>query len=163
MMRFPRLLSIAVLALLFSGCSMFQKPYPGMLESELVGIRGKPDAEYLDGDIKTLEWTAPATGQYTYMARIAPDGRMVSDEQVLTVERFSSLKPGISTKYDVLRTVGHPNRLESEYLSLPESEVWAYRYKEEGVWNSMMSIHFDRKGVVKRLENGIDPLYVRDN
>ena len=162
-MRFSRWIAIFSLTLLASGCASFQKPYPGMPESELVNIRGEPNAEYQDGDIRTLEWTAPATGQYTYMARIAPDGRMISDEQVLTVEKFHSLKPGISTKYDVLRTVGHPNRMESEYLPLADSDVWSYRYKESGVWDSMMSIHFDRKGVVKRLENGIDPLYVRDN
>ncbi len=161
-MRFFQLICLTALVLSCQGCSSFQKPYPGMMESELIGIRGKPNAEYLDGDIRTLEWTAPDTGQYTYMAKIAPDGRMISDEQVLTVEKFLSLKPGISTKYDVLRTVGHPNRFESEFLALSGSEVWCYRYKEEGVWNSMMSIHFNRQGVVKRLENGMDPLYVRD-
>ena len=87
---------------------------------------------------------------------------MAESEEELTVEKFHSLKPGISTKYDVLRTVGHPNRMESEYLPLADSDVWSYRYKESGVWDSMMHIHFGPDGIVKKLENGLDPLYLRE-
>ncbi len=64
-MRFTQWIAIFSLTLLSSGCASFQKPYPGMPESELISIRGEPNAEYQDGDIRTLEWTAPATGQYT--------------------------------------------------------------------------------------------------
>ncbi len=162
-MRFIQRISLVCLALLVSGCTTFQKPYPGMQETELLTIRGKPDAEYREGNIRTLEWTASNSNQYTYMAKIGPDGKLLSYEQVLTVAKFSTLKPGISTKEDVLKTVGHPNLFESEYLPLVDSDVWSYRYKENGVWDSMMSIHFDLNGVVKRLENGMDPLYIRDN
>ncbi len=160
-MRLPGILAIT-LATLLAGCASLSTPTPGMTEAEVITMRGAPNAEFEENGIRTLEWTAPATGQYTYMGRIAPDGRLLSFENVLTVERFYSLKPGVSTKHDVLKTVGHPNKMESEHLSLADSDVWCYRYKEEGVWNSMMSIHFDRRGIVKRLENGIDPLYVRD-
>jgi len=65
-----------------------------------------------------------------------------------------------STKADVLRTVGTPS--ETSWLSLPQLEVWSYRYKENGVWNSMMHIHFDRAGIVRKMENGRDPLYEED-
>ena len=160
-MRLSGFLAVSLLALLV-GCASLSIPTQGMTEEEVISMRGTPNAEFEENGTRTLEWTAPATGQYTYMAKIAPDGRLVSFENVLTVERFYSLKPGISTKHDVLKTVGHPNKMESEHLTLSDSDTWCYRYKEEGVWNSMMTIHFDKQGVVKRLENGIDPLYVRD-
>lgn len=164
MIRLSRALiaTTALSTLLLSGCAMFQAPQPGISETELIAMRGEPSHTIQDGDIRILEWAANNSNQYTYMATFGPDGRMQKYEQVLTVENFSSLKPGISTKEDVIRTVGHPNRFESEYLALSDSEVWTYRYKESGAWDSMMHIHFDRNGIVKRLENGLDPLYIRD-
>ena len=38
-------------------------------------------------------------------------------------------------------------------------EVWSYRYKEAGVWNSLMHVHFDGQGVVRHMLNGPDPMY----
>jgi hypothetical protein len=38
-------------------------------------------------------------------------------------------------------------------------EVWSYRYKEAGVWNSMMHVHFDERGIVRQMLNGPDPRY----
>ena len=40
-------------------------------------------------------------------------------------------------------------------------EVWSYRYKEAGVWNSLMSVHFDQQGVVRQMLNGPDPMLRR--
>ena len=61
----------------------------------------------------------------------------------------------------MLRTVGHPT--ETDYLPLKKQEVWSYRYREEGIWNSMMHIYFDSSGIVRGIENGQDPMYLRDN
>ena len=162
--RFSRLLEVstAMAVLLLSGCASTAIPEQGISETDLIAMRGKPAFTSQNGDVKTLEWTAANSNQYTYMAKIGPDGKMFSYEQVLTVERFSTLKPGVSTKDDVIKTVGHPNLFESEYLRLSDSEVWTYRYKESGVWDSMMHIHFDHNGVITRLENGLDPLYLRE-
>ena len=150
------LIAVALSASLLSGCASMQFPQPGSSEAEVIAICGKPFHEMRDGDIHILEWTANNYNQYTYMAKIGPDGKLVSFEQVLTVEKFSTLKPGVSTKADVLKTVGHPNPFESEFLPLTGTEVWTYRYRENGVWDSMMHIHFNPDGTVKRLENGLD-------
>jgi hypothetical protein len=45
------------------------------------------------------------------------------------------------------------------YLSLRGLEVWSYRYKQSGVWNSMMHIHFSKDGIVREMQSGPDPLY----
>ena len=163
MRRVPCSLIATVLsAFILSGCASFQTPQPGISEAEVTAMRGEPSHTIQDGDTRILEWAADNSNQYTYMATFGSDGRMKKYEQVLTVEKFSTLKPGISTKEDVIRTVGHPNRFESEYLLRVDSEVWTYRYKESGVWDSMMHIHFGPDGVVKKLENGLDPLYLRE-
>ncbi len=164
MKRFSRILgaSSALAVLLLAGCSTLAIPEQGTSETDLISMRGTPTYTSQDGGIKTLEWTASNSNQYTYMAKVGPDGKMISFDQVLTVERFATLKPGVSTKDDVIKVVGHPNKFESEYLKLSDSEVWTYRYKESGVWDSLMHIHFDHNGLITRLENGLDPLYLRE-
>ena len=127
------LIAAVLSATLLLGCASMQRPEPGISEAELIAMRGEPSHTIQDGDIRILEWAAANSNQYTYMATFGPDGRMKNYEQVLTVEKFSTLKPGVSTKEDVIRTVGHPNRFESEYLPRVNSEVWTYRYKESGV------------------------------
>ena len=148
------------LSLRLSGCaSLFITPQPGISEQEVIALKGQPDAVYQIGDTRLLEWSVGAWSQYAYMAKIGPDGKLVSYEQVLTREKFGSIPIDRFTKLDVLQTVGHPT--EVDYLPLIDREVWAYRYKEEGIWNSMMYIYFDSQGIVRRMENGMDPMYLR--
>lgn len=118
---------------------------------------GQPTAVYPDGSGQALEYATGPMGQTTWMARIGPDGRLASFEQVLTGEKFATLKIGAATKADVLRTVGRP--AEHSRVALHDYEVWSYRYKENGVWNSMMHLHFDREGIVRLMQNGPDPMY----
>lgn len=132
-------------------------PTPGDPVATVVAKFGQPTAVYPAGSGQMLEYASGPMGQYTWMASIGPDGRLASFEQVLTGEKFATLKIGASSKDDVLRTVGRP--AETSYLSLPELEVWSYRYRESGVWNSMMHVHFDRAGIVRMLQNGPDPMY----
>lgn len=124
-------------------------------ESAVLSKLGAPTHQYQDGKNRLLEYMHGPFGQRTYMARIGPDGRLVSYEQVLTIEKFATLKPGSATKDDVLRTIGAPS--ETMYLRLSDLEVWSYPYKEAGVWDSIMSVHFDRSGVLQRMQNGPDP------
>jgi outer membrane protein assembly factor BamE (lipoprotein component of BamABCDE complex) len=94
------------------------------------------------------------------MARVDANGKVVSFEQVLTVQKFSTIKVGEATKNDVLRTIGAPS--ETAYFSRTDLEVWTYPYKESEVWNSMMHVHFDKDGVVRQMLNGPDPRFDPD-
>src|SRR3569623_944681 len=94
------------------------------------------------------------------MARIGPDKRLISYEQVLTTQKFATLQIGKSTKQDVLHTVGAPS--DTSYLSLSDLEVWSYPYRESNVWNSIMHVHFDRNGIVQKLLNTPDPRFEPD-
>jgi outer membrane protein assembly factor BamE (lipoprotein component of BamABCDE complex) len=89
------------------------------------------------------------------MARFGPDGGLQTYEQVLTDAKFATLPVGKATKNDVLMTVGRP--AEQSYLALRDLQVWSYRYKQSGVWDSMMHVHFDRAGIVREMMAGPDP------
>ncbi|MFJ7566443.1 outer membrane protein assembly factor BamE [Herminiimonas sp. NPDC097707] len=150
------------LALLLTACAVLM-PSPvqvGETEAQVIAKRGQPTARIPDVNGYLLEYTRNPWGQATDMARFDRDGRLVSYEQVLTTEKFATIKPGVSTKTDVLRTVGHPS--ETSYLPRLQLEVWTYPYKEAGVWNSMMHVHFNNNGIVNKMENGPDLRFNRD-
>jgi hypothetical protein len=145
--------------LLAGGCASFTRTAPALGDTQAVVVSkfGQPTATYLAPDGPVLEYAGGPFGQQTWMARFGGDGRLAVFEQVLTSEKFGSLKIGTATRDDVLRTLGRP--AERSYLALPDLEVWSYRYKESGVWNSMMHAHFDRAGVLRRMMNGPDRMY----
>lgn len=151
-------LLLLVSVLLLSACRTLNSPPPalGISESELIARSGAPAARYVDAKGQILEYSS-IWSQYAYMARIGKNGRLVSWEQVLTTEKFATVRVGTTTKPEVLHTFGRP--AETSYLSLPKLEVWSYRYKEGGVWNSMMHVHFDQAGIVRMMQNGPDPMY----
>jgi hypothetical protein len=132
----------------------------GEPESGVISKLGNPHHIYQDGSSRLLEYKTGPWGQRTYMARISPDGKLVSYEQVLTNDKFASIIVGSATKEDVLRRVGSPS--ETSYLSLKDLEVWSYPYKESDTWNSVMHVHFDRRGIVHSLQNGPDLRFDRD-
>lgn len=132
----------------------------GDTESDLISKRGQPTHHYQDGKDHLLEYALGPWSQKTYIARISPDGRVLSFEQVLTVEKFATIKVGTTTKEDVLHTIGAPS--ETSYLSLSDLEVWSYPYKEHDTWNSLMHVHFDRNGIVRKMLNGPDPRFDPD-
>lgn len=156
-----RILSAGCLAacLLLSGCAGFDTPQAvGTPESELVARLGQPTARYpLAHGEHLLEYRRGPWGQQTYMARFDADGRLESYEQVLTMEKFGSIRIDHDTKEDVLRTIGAPS--ETAYFPRMRREAWSYPYKESNVWNSLMSVYFDDAGIVRKLENGPDPKF----
>jgi len=146
-------------ALSLSGCTLFrQPPPPGAPLAQVTAALGRPDAVYPEPDgSQILEYRGQPMGQFQHMARIGPDGRLVSWEQVLTSENFAKVKVDHWTKDDILRHFGRP--AETSRVGYHNYEVWSYRYKEAGVWNSMMHVHFDEQGVVRQMLNGPDPMY----
>lgn len=144
-------------ALLLAGCAMRPAPAPGDPQDVVQSKLGTPTAVYTDGATRTLEYATGPMGQFTWMAHLGPDGRLASYEQVLTSEKFATIKIDQATKDQVLRTVGRP--AERSHVAMQNYEVWSYRYKEAGVWNSLMHVHFDEQGVVRQMMNAPDPMY----
>jgi hypothetical protein len=153
---------MAILMACLAGCAAF-KPVTlnaGEPEAQVLAKLGQPTHQYRDKEDRLLEYMTGPWGQKTFMARIGPDGKLKTYEQVLTTEKFATIREGAASKDEVLRTIGAPS--ETSYLSLPELEVWSYPYKESGVWNSMMHVHFDRSGIVRKMMNGPDPKFDPD-
>ena len=153
----PNFWSQLAILLCLTGCSVVAQVHPGDSDAQVIARLDPPTARYQDGGERFQEYRRGPAGQQTYMARIGADGRLMSYEQVLTMQKFGTIKIGAATKADVLRSVGQPAEVST--LALPKLEVWSYRYKENDVWNSMMHVHFDRSGIVRRLQNGPDPRY----
>lgn len=145
----------AILPLLLAACAHFGAPPQAGDSADAVRARlGQPTSVYRSGDDTLLEYATGPMGQYTWMARLGPDQRLLSYEQVLTGAKFASVRPGHDNKQTVLTTLGRPAQV-THYASV-DGDVWLYRYKEQDVWNSMMAVQFNRQGVVTALVNGPD-------
>lgn len=159
-MRLSTTIATLATALLLQGCATLfgPPPVPGDTVQMVVDKLGPPQGVYPEPDAGQLfEYPQGPYGQTTFMARFGPDQRLQSYQQVLTNERFGMIKVDRATKNDVLRTIGRP--AERSRVALRDYEVWSYRYKESGVWNSMMHVHFDQDGIVRMMLNGPDPMY----
>lgn len=118
--------------------------------AQVLAARGTPTHRYRVGSEELLEYMHGPYGQETWMARIGSDGKLISFEQVLTDEKFATLKLGVTNKQDVLHTIGAPS--EQTYFPLSRLEAWTYPYKQYGIWDSLMHVHFDHAGIVRKLE-----------
>lgn len=148
------------LAVALAGCAGLVRHTPSLGDPlpVVTAKMGQPTAVYPEpGGGQELEYATGPSGQFTFMAHIGPDGRLSAYEQVLTGEKFATIKVDHATKDDVLRTIGHP--AERSTVATHDYEVWSYRYKEAGVWNSMMHVHFDQNGIVRQMLNGPDPMF----
>lgn len=160
MLKLARLGAIAALAGTLPGCAPFIRIAPplGAPLTEVQVKLGTPRAVYpLPDGSRIVEYAGQPMGQFQYMATIGPDGRLQAYEQALTSEKFATVKIGSTNKDDILRRFGHP--AETSRVAFHDYEVWSYRYKEAGVWNSMMHVHFDAQGIVQQMLNGPDPMY----
>ena len=151
----------ATLALILSlsACAPMirRTPAVGAPLAEVTARLGKPDAIYPDpAGGQVLEYRGQPMGQFQYMARIGADGKLVSYEQVLTSENFARIEVGRWNRDDVLRNFGRPAEVVRSRLE--EGEIWSYRYKEKGVWNSVMNVDLNARGTVLRVFNSPDPL-----
>lgn len=155
------LLRIVAAALVLAGlnsCASLNLPplRLGQTEAQVIARLGKPTQAYQDGASRLLEYKHGRMGQTTEMARIGADGKLVSYEQVLSLQKFAAIKIGEATKETVLRIIGAPG--ETHFYQGSQLEAWSYAFKESDVWDSLMAVYFDKAGIVRRLENGPDPL-----
>lgn len=157
----------AVISLLFamlaaSGCAnKYNSPLPpGATETEVIAHHGQPDARYEKPGYTLLEYAAGYWGQYAFFATLNDSGRLIKWEQVLTDEKFDTLKVGQATRSDLLETIGHP--AEITRIHKYNYEVWTYRYKKALSWDFLMHFMFDPNNpnsTLKMKESGIDIMY----
>jgi len=152
--------SLALILSMFSlsACAPLVRKAPpvGAPLAEVTAKLGQPNAVYPDPDGgQVLEYRGQPMGQFQHMARIGPDGRLLSYEQVLTSENFARVEVNRWNRDDILRHFGRPAEVSRDRVN--DDEVWSYRYKEKGVWSSLMNVYFNRRGIVLRMAVSADP------
>jgi len=147
----------AVAALTLSACASYPGDIkPGMSLDELKIHFGTPSAQRRDAAGETVIYTTQPMGQFAWAAQLGADQRVVKVEQILTVEQFARIKQNEWTTAMVRDNFGAPaeiNRYATDKL------WWSYRYRENGLWPTLMNIRFDAQGVVREMINTPDPLY----
>lgn len=159
-MKLVKLWSMLSMPLILGACAIPQTVEIGSTEAQVIAARGNPTHRYRVGNEELLEYRHGPYGQKTYMARIGPDGKLISFQQVLTDEMFATIKIGAFTKEDVLHTVGAPS--DRAYFPLSQLEVWSYPYRQYEVWDSFMHVGFDHGGIVRKMETTPDIRFRND-
>lgn len=147
------LTSIAILA----GCVNYQSVKPGMSTAEAIQKLGKPSTTCTrDDGTQRLIWTMQPYGQYAWGTNTTKDGKVIELKQLLTDAHFKVLATGKWTDKQVACEFGEP---ANKYGIAKGNEiVWAYRYKEDDVWASMMYVYMGAQGnLVNRFHPGPDP------
>jgi hypothetical protein len=101
-------------------------------------------------------------GYATYVARIAPDGRLVAIEQRLTEENIAKLKPGATRAEEVRDLLGPP--FEPMKQALSGNEIWTYPMRIAGHPTPKWFLaHISPDGVLRETYMIDDPNWVRQD
>jgi hypothetical protein len=159
--RLIRAGAVTAIVATITGCASLGAVAPGTPEAELRARFGRPTAEHdLGAGFKRLEYLTGPAQQTKYMIDVDANGRVQRVEQVLTLERFARLRIGIDDRAVVRREFGVP--FYEQRFALSGLTAWMYPYKEGGVWDSEMAVYFDANGIVRKVESGPDPRFLRN-
>jgi hypothetical protein len=99
-------------------------------------------------------------GHATYVARIAPDGRLIALEQRLTEENLQKLKPGVTRADAVRELLGPP--YEPMKQALTGNEIWTYPMRIRGDPTPKWFLaHLSPDGVLREAYLIDDPNFAR--
>jgi hypothetical protein len=151
--------SSLLVVLVMASCASPDRIPNGQTEAEVRQRYGAPLAEVPIPGGKRLQYVDPPFAQTGYMVDLDASGRVVRAEQVMDDAHFGRVKVGQDTMATVERDFGPPSRV-SFYRVSGRNPVWNYKYLQTA-FPMMMSVYFDERGVVSRLESGPDPDYDR--
>jgi len=158
-----RTAALAATGLLAACANLAQVP-PGTPLADVEAQFGRHNfgCERPDGGQRVI-WTQQPYGQYAWGANVGPDGRVDQVQPILTDAYFKRLATGTWTAEQVRCEFGPPADISEVGLPNVRQVVWAYRYKQSGVWNSLMYVYLGRNGDrVTRFHPGPDPMYDED-
>ncbi len=120
-------LVIAFAALLASGCASYspRSALVGQSRATLIEQMGEPEREVERQDLKQLHFPRGPAGSHTYFVYVDRNDRVVRWEQVLTEERFNTIRPGMS-RDEVIDILGITKITNG--LARNRGYVWHYRY-----------------------------------
>jgi hypothetical protein len=117
---------------------------------QLLERLGQPTMVWSEGDGSLLlEFARVGEGGSNFMARVAPNGLLLSLQQVLTEARVEGLVPGMSRE-QVRRYLGLPAKIET----LSAEEVWHWPLDSHHPPEWQVNAHFGARGSLERIERG---------
>jgi len=112
-----------------SSCGVLHPPGalpPGTSIDEARHSMGGPTGEFaLPNGGTRLEFARGSFGRQTFMLDFDANGRLFSNQQVLTPNMFATIKPGMS-QVDVLSRIGRPAFVFP--VGWQQLQVWNYRF-----------------------------------
>jgi hypothetical protein len=162
-----RTVIVAASILVLAACASPANIKTGEQESAAVARVGKPTLEFpRPGGGKHLVYATAPSGQFAWGVDVDTNGKVVASEQILTSPHFDTIDDGLTEgkwNTDRLRyEFGPPARISRVGLH-GEQIVWEYRFRENGVWNSLMYVYVTPQGIVTRFHPGPDPAFEADN
>jgi len=142
--EFSRL--IALLTLSFAGCAGYapHEQLAGQDRTALIAALGQPERETMTANGKKLHFVRGPGGWDTYFVYLDDTDRVVRWEQVLTEERFDTIRSGM-TQEQVIDAIGISKITNG--LGRNRGYVWHYRYKTTQCRSFV--VEFTPEGVVR--------------
>lgn len=162
--RYLRLAAAAAAVAALAACTNMTQTPPGSPLVDVEARYGQPNfsCDRADGSRRVI-WTQQPYGQYAWGANVDTNGRIDRVDLVLSDAYFKRLGTGAWTAEQVRCEFGPPADISQVGLPSVREVVWAYRYKESGVWNSLMYVYLGKNGDrVTRFHPGPDPMYDDD-
>lgn len=148
-MRLSGMGALVAALLLATGCAItaFQALEPGRsTEADVRRALGAPALVLPAADgSRQLAFPTGPYGTQTWMAFVAPDGRLLRLEQALTDDNLQRVSPGIPQE-EVLRLIGPPWRKVD--FANRRQVAWDYRFQD--MWGYLVdyAVMVDGRGIV---------------
>jgi len=146
-------LAVFAAAALLAGCGALSiaRLEPGKsMEAEVRQALGEPTRTYTDPDgTRQLVYPRGPEGRQTYMAVLAPDGRLVRLDQVLTEEHFRRIAVASTNTDQLERLIGPPWR-KIPFPNLRQV-AWDYVYQDSWGYTVDFAAMIDEQGIVANL------------
>jgi hypothetical protein len=148
----PRLLlALAVAAATAAGCATSRNLQPAQsTRADVEAALGQPAEVRTRTDGETwLYYPNQPFGRKVQVARVAPDGKLITVEQRLSEEYIAKLIPNQSSRDDVLALFGRPY----ERLNVPrmERDMWTWHMRQYGLLPSTLNVQMSADGVVREI------------
>ncbi len=159
--RRPSTLLAATALLALAGCAQLSDVTPDTPLAQVEQQFGAPTSRCpLPGGGERLVWSQQPFGHYAWGARSSADGRIGPIEPLLNDQAFERLDSGHWTPERIRCEFGPPALIEQVGLPSVRQEVWAYRYRQNGVWFSLMHLYMGRDGqALNRRHAAPDPAF----
>lgn len=149
----PYLAGLFAAALLFlGGCAAPGSSLVGGVSTadDVIAQMGQPAERLKAADGDTI-WFYPNQpfGRVTYAARIAPDNRVRSVEQVLTEANVAKVVAGQTTRSQVREMFGPP--YQTSYLARQQREVWTWTIWNIAQFEYYLHVQMSDDGIVREV------------